>query len=167
MMMPEKDGFEVVENAEEDERTSHPHRAAHCPADVESRIAGLERGADDYLAKPFHRDELLIHPYPQPAGKPPPPARTLRFLLPPGTHGRQSIADRRRLFRIRGIVEERLSDSSFEIDSACPHGGMVSQPALSARSRALPGVSPLHPRHPPATREGTAGNHGDERERSW
>ena len=60
VMMPEKDGFEVVETLKNDERTSHiPIVLLTAKADVESRIKGLRRGADAYLAKPFHREELL------------------------------------------------------------------------------------------------------------
>ena len=29
-------------------------------ADIESKLKGLEKGADAYLAKPFHKEELLI-----------------------------------------------------------------------------------------------------------
>lgn len=61
VMMPEKDGFEVVQTLKNDERTSHiPIVLLTAKADVESRIAGLRRGADAYLAKPFHREELLV-----------------------------------------------------------------------------------------------------------
>jgi DNA-binding response OmpR family regulator len=60
VMMPEKDGFEVCQTLKEDERTSHiPIVLLTAKAGVESRIAGLRRGADAYLAKPFHQEELL------------------------------------------------------------------------------------------------------------
>ncbi|MCO6493261.1 MAG: response regulator [Phaeodactylibacter sp.] len=61
VMMPEKDGFEVCDFLKNDERTSHvPLVLLTAKADVKSRLAGLRRGADAYLAKPFHREELLV-----------------------------------------------------------------------------------------------------------
>ncbi|MEQ1747699.1 MAG: ATP-binding protein, partial [Saprospiraceae bacterium] len=61
VMMPEKDGFELTDTLKNDPRTSHiPIVLLTARADVESRIAGLRRGADSYLAKPFYPEELTV-----------------------------------------------------------------------------------------------------------
>ncbi|MDX2070970.1 MAG: two-component regulator propeller domain-containing protein [Haliscomenobacter sp.] len=61
VMMPIKDGFAVTSTLKDDEATSHiPIILLTAKADVESRIQGLRRGADDYLAKPFNKEELLV-----------------------------------------------------------------------------------------------------------
>ncbi len=61
VMMPYKNGFEVCETLKNDQRTSHiPIVLLTAKASVESRIIGLKRGADAYLAKPFNQEELFI-----------------------------------------------------------------------------------------------------------
>jgi signal transduction histidine kinase/DNA-binding response OmpR family regulator/ligand-binding sensor domain-containing protein len=61
VMMPEMNGLEVCDRLKNDERSSHiPVVLLTAKADVDSRIAGLRRGADVYLSKPFHEEELRV-----------------------------------------------------------------------------------------------------------
>lgn len=60
VMMPRMDGLAMCEAIKKDPRTNHiPIILLTAKADVESRISGLETGADDYLGKPFNSRELL------------------------------------------------------------------------------------------------------------
>lgn len=144
VMMPEKDGFEVCETLKNDERSSHvPIILLTAKTDVESRIAGLRRGADAYLAKPFHREELLV---------------TLANLLevrrklqqkfretafqsaPISPLLEQANPDPENAFvlKVKDIVLERLSDSKLNVEDLCRALAM-SQPQLHRKLTALTG----------------------------
>jgi len=81
VMMPGETGFEFAKSLRKTSQV--PILMLTARAEKESRIAGLEIGADDYVAKPFEARELSLRianilKRTQPAA-PPPPAESVRF----------------------------------------------------------------------------------------
>ena len=141
VMMPGKDGFEVLDTLKNDERTSHiPVVMLTAKSDVESRLQGLRRGADDYIAKPFHGEELrlrlqnalvsrnrLVERYAE--GLPETPSEEPDFQLEDAF-----------LLRVQEVLHANLDNSDFGIPDFCRELG-VSRTQLHNKLKALSGKS--------------------------
>jgi PAS domain S-box-containing protein len=61
VMMPKMSGFEVCNHLKNQPRTAHiPIVMVTALRDVQYRIQGIEAGADEFLSRPHHREELLV-----------------------------------------------------------------------------------------------------------
>jgi len=61
IMMPEKNGYELTAELKSDKRTSHiPIILLTAKSTQQSKLEGLELGADAYLTKPFEQKELEL-----------------------------------------------------------------------------------------------------------
>ena len=61
VMMPLKDGFELTQAIRTHVNTSHiPIILLTAKASLDSRLEGIQRGADVYLIKPFSPEELTL-----------------------------------------------------------------------------------------------------------
>ena len=58
VMMPNEDGFEFTNEIRKTSQT--PIILLTAKSEVDSKIEGLEIGADDYITKPFNPKELLL-----------------------------------------------------------------------------------------------------------
>ncbi|MEM1359354.1 MAG: helix-turn-helix domain-containing protein, partial [Bacteroidota bacterium] len=144
VMMPEKDGFELCEALKTDQRTSHvPIILLTAKSDVASRITGLKQGADDYLGKPFHEEELLVRMqnllairvrlqerYKDLFGNPPSPSED------PPTRQEDTF-----ILRLKAIFEPKMDDPQFDLDVLSKEL-FLSRSQLGRKVKALTGQSP-------------------------
>lgn len=149
VMMPQRDGFEVCAALKQNALTSHiPIVLLTARADAQSRLTGIRRGADVYLAKPFDAEELLaqldrllerqrsLAKY---------FSRRIRNAAPAAPPADLPAADIEIedsfLEKIRAIVSERYSDEDFSLSELCQEIGM-SRSQLFRKMKALAAISP-------------------------
>jgi signal transduction histidine kinase/ligand-binding sensor domain-containing protein/DNA-binding response OmpR family regulator len=141
VMMPKKDGYELCKTLKLDEKTSHiPIILLTAKAGTESKIEGLETGADDYVTKPFDAKELLVR------------VKNLielrrklreRFskeqVLRPGEIAVTSIDDAF-LQKVRIAVEQHIGEEGFGVEELAREVNM-SRSQLLRKLTALTGLS--------------------------
>lgn len=117
VMMPEMDGIEFCKRIKSDWRTSHiPVILLTAKASSESRIEGLETGADDYLTKPFNFRELSVrikNLLVQRATLKEKFGKDVKFIPENITPNK---ADQEFVNNAIGIVEKHIGDTSFDSD---------------------------------------------------
>jgi DNA-binding response OmpR family regulator len=90
-MLPEIDGFEVMRRIRAERDV--PVLMLSARSSLPERIIGLERGADDYLPKPFSPAELVVRVKAVLRRAQPPAARPLAEALPPTLRQRDLVID--------------------------------------------------------------------------
>ncbi|WP_114752489.1 hybrid sensor histidine kinase/response regulator transcription factor [Pleomorphovibrio marinus] len=125
VMMPDLDGVTLSDQLKKDERTSHiPIILLTARADKDSKLDGLETGADDYLTKPFQMEELLVRIKNLIKSR-----KLLRmrysqsFSLEPSEITVTST-DERLLTRLLSIMEDNLSNPEFDVERLSREIGM-------------------------------------------
>ena len=119
LMMPRLDGFGFCKTLKTDIRTNHiPIIMLTAKATLEDRLQGLQLGADDYLSKPFHTEELQIRVKNLLQQR-----RVLQEkynqLLPetqPQTPTQAPGMDEQFLQKARAVVQSHLADSSLDVE---------------------------------------------------
>ncbi|MBN2012712.1 response regulator [candidate division KSB1 bacterium] len=141
VMMPEMNGFDLCHQVKTDERTSHiPVILLTAKASGESKIEGLETGADDYVVKPFEIKELkarirnLIDQRRQ---------LRLRFNRKEGLKPEEiatTSADEKFLHKALTIIEQKMSDPDFSVEEFAKDIAL-SRVQLHRKLRSLTGQS--------------------------
>ncbi|MBC8153060.1 MAG: response regulator, partial [Bacteroidetes bacterium] len=116
VMMPGMNGVELCRRLKTDERTSHiPIVLLTAKADTESKLAGLETGADEYLTKPFHRDELLLRVKNLLENRQKLRERFSRQLVVQPAEVAVTSTDEKFLQKVFALLEANLSNADFDV----------------------------------------------------
>ena len=124
VMMPQMDGYELCKRIKSNESTSHiPVILLTAKADHESRLSGLEIGADDYLSKPFDTTELKLIVRNRIEERTNMRERFSREITLEPKHISVSSLDEKFLAKVMAIVEEHMDNENFSIDDFSREAG--------------------------------------------
>lgn len=142
VMMPGMDGISLCKELKTDERTSHiAVILLTAKADSDSKMAGLETGADDYLTKPFRLEELQVRVHNQLQHRFRLRKRFSRSLtLQPAEISVNSV-DERFLQKVMEVLETHLANTSFDVEMFSRETGM-SRAHLHRKLKSLTDHSP-------------------------
>jgi DNA-binding response OmpR family regulator len=144
VMMPRLDGLQLCKEIKHNKRTSHiPIILLTAKADIESKLAGLECGADVYLGKPFHKIELQVQLRNLTQTRRRLHERYANLENLGGTPDKSIQKEDEFIIRLREIVMESLHEQNFGVGELCKKVGMSRTP-LHNKIKALTGYSTSH-----------------------
>jgi signal transduction histidine kinase/ligand-binding sensor domain-containing protein/DNA-binding response OmpR family regulator len=142
VMMPEMDGYALCEKIKTDELTSHiPVILLTAKADRQSKLTGLETGADDYLVKPFDAEELLLIIRNHIEERRKIRERFSREITLEPKQISITSFDEKFLTKVLAIIEDHMDDENFSIEELSREVG-YSNMHLYRKIKALTGQTP-------------------------
>ncbi|NDW10891.1 two-component regulator propeller domain-containing protein [Dysgonomonas sp. 520] len=117
IMMPEMDGFELCKNIKESLEYSHiPVVLVTAKNDLQSKIQGLEVGADAYIEKPFSMNHLIIQLTTLLSNRRREKEAFMRKPFLPIQNIGMNKADEEFVEKIISIIEENITDPEFSVE---------------------------------------------------
>lgn len=142
IMMPLIDGIEMLGFIKDDMRTSHiPVVMLTAKADIDSRIEGLEGGADAYIAKPFKKEELLVQLRSLTESRKKLRQRYAATSSPALSEERDFAIEDSFINRVREVMTANLGNEMYDIQSFCSEVAM-SRTQLYRKFGSLTGTTP-------------------------
>ena len=142
VMMPVMNGVEMSKRLREDLLTGHiPVLMLTAKVDRDSKIEGLDSGAEDYLAKPFDMEELIlkVRNHLETAKKIRKHYRSMLIENPEVTD--VHTPEDRFIKRLVELMKENLADPDYQLDGMCRDLG-ISRSQLYRKVDQLTGMKP-------------------------
>ncbi len=117
VMMPDPDGFKLCQIIKQDETLNHiPVILLTARAGEESKLEGLELGADDYISKPFSVSELMVRIENLIELRNMLREKFIQKVRIEGKKAEITSADARFLKQVKKVIDEHMEDSNFGVD---------------------------------------------------
>jgi len=125
VMMPEMDGITMTAKIKRDIHTSHiPLILLTAKSTEDSKLSGLQSGADDYLTKPFNKNELLLKVRNGVARQMKLREKLRAELMSTAPKVEVLSADEQFLSDVKEGILKRLSDEQLSVESLADDMGM-------------------------------------------
>lgn len=142
IMMPKMDGLDLCKQIKENLETSHiPIILLSAKSDVESKIGGLEIGADAYITKPFKFKHVLAMVNNLLESREQLRKKYLNEPFTKITSLAYNNRDKKFIEKVVSIIEEHLSDLNFSVEYLSSELAM-SRSGLHKRLKTITGQSP-------------------------
>ena len=154
VMMPEKDGIEMVRELREEMTTSHiPIVMLTAKSTIESKIEGMKLGADDYITKPFSATYLKARIFNLLEQRKKLQALYCASLLPASTEqplaGKKETTtpalspnDRKFMDKVMETIEKHLDNGDLTVEDIAGEVNM-SRSVFFKKLKTLTGLSPV------------------------
>ena len=142
IMMPEMDGYKLCSIIKTNEVTSHiPVILLTGKTDRSSRLSGLERGADDFLSKPFDTEELKLISRNRIENSRKMRERFKREITIEPKQIQISSLNEKFLEKVLAMIESHMEDENFSIEDFSHEAG-YSRMQFYRKIKALAGQTP-------------------------